>query len=70
MLQETLNHLLVLHVHKDFTDSDLITVVNKFIMDSELRDHTLSILVTLRYSDGFCFGCKSSLQCKVVVHDG
>ena len=69
MLQERLNHLLVLHVHKDFTGSlDLITVANKFVMDSESRAHRLSIFGHFTesdsYSGGFCFRCKSSLQCK------
>ena len=65
MLQERLNHLLVLHVHKDRTDSlDLITVANNFVIDS---DHRLSIFGCFTesdcYSGGFCFKCKSSLHC-------
>ena len=38
MTQERLNHLLVLHVHKDYTDSlDMLQVANSFVSDSEHR---------------------------------
>ena len=38
MSQERLNHLLVLHVHKDYTDSlDMLQVANSFVSDSEHR---------------------------------
>ena len=41
MSQERLNHLLLLHVHKERTDSlNLITVANDFVADSE---HRLSV---------------------------
>ena len=67
MSQDRLNHLLVLHVHKELTDSlDLITVANDFAADSE---HRLSIFGHFTesdcYSGGFCFKCKSSLKCEV-----
>ena len=67
MSQDRLNYLLVLHVHKELTDSlDLITVANDFAADSE---HRLSIFRRFTESDcfsgGFCFKCKSSLKCEV-----
>ena len=66
MSQERLNNLLVLHVHKELTDSlDLITVTNDFVTDSE---HRLSMFGHFTesdcYSGGFCFKCKSSLKCE------
>ncbi len=38
MGQERLNHLVVLHVHKELTDDlDLISIANEFVGDSEHR---------------------------------
>lgn len=38
MTQDRLNHLMVLYVHKDLTDSlDLIRVANDFVSKSEQR---------------------------------
>ncbi len=38
MGQERLNHLMVLHVHKELTDDlDLISIANEFVGDSEHR---------------------------------
>ncbi len=38
MGQESLNHLMVLHVHKELTDDlDLISIANEFVGDSEHR---------------------------------
>ena len=67
MSQDRLNQLLVLHMHKELTDSlDLITVANDFAADLE---HRLSIFGHFTesdyYSGGLCFKCKSSLKCDV-----
>ena len=66
MSQDRLNHLLLLHVHTELTDSlDLIVVANDFVAESE---HRLSIFACFTesdcYSGGFCFKCKSSLKCE------
>ncbi len=38
MRQERLNHLMILHVHRDITDNlDMISVANEFVIDSEHR---------------------------------
>ncbi len=38
MGQERLNHLMILHVHKDITDNlNMISVANEFVSDSEHR---------------------------------
>ncbi len=38
MGQERLNHLMILHVHRDITDNlDMISVANEFVSDSEHR---------------------------------
>ncbi len=38
MRQERLNHLMILHVHRDITDNlDMISVANEFVSDSEHR---------------------------------
>lgn len=66
MSQDRLNHLLVLYVHKELTDSlDLITVANDFAADPEHRLSILSFTESDCYSGGFCFKCKSSLKCAV-----
>ena len=45
MGQECLNNLLMLHVHKEYTDKlDLITVANDFVSCSEHRLSKLSYL--------------------------
>ena len=67
MSQDRLNHLLVLHVHKELTDSlDMITVANDFVAGSE---HRLSMFGCFSesdcYSGGFYFKCKSSMKCEV-----
>ena len=71
MSQERLNHLLVLHVQKELTDSlNLIAVANDFVADLE---HRLSIFGRFTesdyYSGGFCFKCKSSLQCETCCNN-
>ena len=41
MTQERLNHLMILHVHKELTDKlDLISVANEFVQNSENRQRT------------------------------
>ena len=46
MLQERLNNLLVLHVHKDCTDLlDLTSIATEFIGDSERRLRICEILI-------------------------
>ena len=65
MSQERLNHLLVLHVHKNLTDSmDLIAVANEFV---SLSSHRQSIFGTFTQADilpvGHCGRCKASLKC-------
>ncbi len=46
MGQERLNHLMVLHVHRDITDSlDMISVANEFVADSEHRSQIFGTFV-------------------------
>ena len=64
MSQERLNHLLVLHTHKDNTDSlELIVVANTFVSFSE---HRIQIFGNFTEDDniscGYCCKCKNSLQ--------
>jgi len=66
MLQERLNHLLVLRVHKDHTDSlDLTTAANNFVKIQSIGYISIfgCFIKSDCYSGGFCFKCKSSLQC-------
>ena len=65
MTQERLNHLLILHKHKDLTDSvDLIEVANDSVALSEHRPRQFGkfseadILPT-----GYCGKCKALLKC-------
>ena len=65
MSQERLNHLLVLHTHKDYTDSlELSAVANEFVSFSE---HRIQIFGNFTEDDnisgGYCRKCKNSLQC-------
>ena len=64
MTQERLNHLLLLHTHKQLTDSiDLIAVANEFVA---LSEHRLSLFG--KFSDAdilpirFCGKCKALLK--------
>ena len=65
MCQDRLNHIILLHCHKDLTDSlDLIGVANQFV---DLSSHRLGILGRFSTEDyipfGFCGRCKRSLKC-------
>ena len=65
MSQEQLNRLLVLHTHKDYTDSlELIAVANEFVSSS---GHRIQIFGNFTEDDnisgGYCRKCKNSLQC-------
>ena len=65
MTQERLNHLLLLHTHKQLTDSiDLIAVANEFVA---LSEHRLSLFGKFSDADilpiGFCGKCKALLKC-------
>ena len=65
MSQERLNHLLVLHTHKDYTDSlELIAVTIEFVSFSE---HRIQIIGNFTEDDnisgGYCRKCKNCLQC-------
>ena len=51
MSQELLNYLMLLHVHKERTDTlDIKTILNDFIMNS---DHRSSILRIINFSFSF-----------------
>ena len=65
MTQERLNHLLLLHAHKQLTDLiDLIAVANDFV---SLSEHRLSLFGKFSEADilpiGFCGKCKALLKC-------
>ena len=65
MTQERLNHLLLLHAHKQLIDSiDLIAVANGFVA---LSDHRLGLFGKFSEADilliGFCGKCKALLKC-------
>ena len=65
MSQDRLNHIILLHCHKDLTDSlDLIAVANQFV---DLSSHRLGIFGRFSTEDyipvGFCGRCKRSLKC-------
>ena len=65
MSQERLNHLLLLHAHKQLTESmDLITVANDFVAQSE---HRYAQFGKFSEADilpvGFCGKCKALLKC-------
>ena len=69
MSQDRLNHIVLLHCHKDTTDSlDLIAVANEFI---ELLSHRLKIFGKFTSEDyipvGFCGRCKQALKCPSCV---
>ena len=64
MSQEWLNHLLVLHTHKDYTDSlELIAVANEFASFSEHWIQIFDFTEDDNISGGYCRKCKNSLQC-------
>ena len=49
MTQQRLNHLMVLHIHKDLTDElDIVTLANEFVA---LREHRSSIFGTFTEAD-------------------
>ena len=61
MSQDRLNHIILLHCHKDLTDSlDLVSVANQFI---DLSSHRLGIFGRFTNEDymavGFCGRCKN-----------
>ena len=65
MSQDRLNHIILLHCHKDLTDSlDLVAVANQFV---DLSSHRLGIFGRFTNEDymavGFCGRCKKSLKC-------
>ena len=65
MTQERLNHLLLLHAHKQLTDLiDLIAVANDFV---SLSEHRLSLLGKFSEADilpiAFCGKCIALLKC-------
>ena len=62
---KNLNHLLLLHTHKQLTNSiDLIAVANEFLA---LSEHRLSLFGKFSDADilpiGFCGKCKALLKC-------
>ena len=64
MSQERLNHVVLLHYHKDITDSlDLVAVTNKFV---KLSSQRLSIFGKFTNEDylpvEFCSRCKGVLN--------
>ena len=65
MSQERLNHLLLLHAHKQLTESmDLIAIANDFVAESE---HRFAQFGKFSEADilpvGFCGKCKALLKC-------
>ena len=65
MSQVRLNHIILLHCHKDVTDSlDLVALANEFV---DLSTHRLGIFGRFTNEDyilvGFCGRYKRSLNC-------
>ena len=65
MSQDRFNHLLFLHVHKDYSNFlDLIAVANDFVSFSE---HRIPIFGRFSEDDiisgGYCRKCKLTLEC-------
>ena len=67
MSQDRLNHITLLHCHKDLTDSlDLVALANEFV---DLSSHRLGIFGRFTNEEavglavGFCGRCKNSLKC-------
>jgi len=53
MGQVRLNHLMILHVHRDITRNlNMINVANEFVGDSE---HRLKLFGTFNWFKHFCF---------------
>ena len=66
MREERLSSLLMLHVHKDLTDSlDLIEVANSFVSDSEhrLRIFGKFALQSIRNNESYEFFWEKVLKC-------
>ena len=71
-----LNHIILLHCHKDLTDSlDIVAVANEFV---DLLSHRLGIFGRFKNEDymavGFCGRCKKSWKCSsctvlILMHD-
>ena len=68
MTQHRLNHLMILHIHKELTDNiDMLKAANDFVAGSE---HRLTIFGEFKSSDfkpdsGYCIrrACGKLLQC-------
>ena len=67
MLQSRLNHLLLLHVHKDLTDSlDLVSVANDFTSNSEHRQSYFGkFTIEDTIQDMHCRQCKRNVSCQI-----
>ena len=67
MLQSRLNHLLLLHVHKDLTDSlDLVSVTNDFTSNSEhMQSYFGKFTIEDTIPDMHCRQCKRIVFCQI-----
>ena len=67
MTQEQLDHLMVMHVHKERTDKlDLKTVLNNFVSESEHRTSILPCINTLLCCIGFTNTIVTATGCNYI----